>query len=56
MMVPNLIAVVALSGLVRKITKNYVDRRLKGKEIKPMISVFPEIQEEQEKLLAEGHK
>jgi len=51
MMVPNLIAVIALSGLVRKITKNYVDRRLKGKDIKPMISVFPDIQEEQEKLL-----
>ncbi|MBQ3022243.1 MAG: alanine:cation symporter family protein [Clostridia bacterium] len=56
MMVPNLIGVIALSGLVMKITKNYVDRRLKGKDIKPMISVFPEIQEEQEKALAEGHK
>ena len=53
MMVPNLIGVIALSGLVIKITKNYVDRRLKGKDIKPMISVFPEIQEEQEKALAE---
>ncbi len=56
MMVPNLIGVIALSGLVMKITKNYMDRRLKGKDIKPMISVFPEIQEEQEKALAEGHK
>ncbi len=51
MMVPNLIGVLALSGLVMKITKNYVDRRLKGKEIKPMISVYEDIQEEQEKLL-----
>ena len=56
MMVPNLIGVIALSGLVIKITKNYVDRRIKGKDIKPIISVFPEIQEEQEKLLAEGRK
>ncbi len=51
MMVPNLIGVIALSGLVMKITRNYVDRRLKGKDIKPMLSVIPEIQEEQEKNL-----
>ena len=51
MMVPNLIGVIALSGLVMKITKNYVDRRLNNKAIKPMISVFPDIQEEQEKQL-----
>ena len=51
MMVPNLIGVIALSGLVMKITRNYVDRRLKGKDIKPMISVFEDVQEEQEKKL-----
>ncbi len=51
MMVPNLIGVLALSGLVVKITKNYVDRKLKGKDIKPMLSVFEDIQEEQEKKL-----
>ncbi len=48
MMVPNLIGVLMLAGLVRKITKNYVDRHFKGKDIKPMISVFPDIQEEEE--------
>ena len=54
MMVPNLIGVVALSGLVMKITKNYVDRVLKGKkDVKPMLSVFPDVQEEQEKALNE---
>ncbi len=51
MMLPNLIGVLALSGLVMKITRNYVDRRLKGKDIKPMLSVFSDVQEEQEKLL-----
>ena len=51
MMVPNLIGVIALSGLVMKITRNYVDRRLKGKDIKPMLSVFEDVQEEQEKKL-----
>ncbi|MBE7024873.1 MAG: alanine:cation symporter family protein [Ruminococcaceae bacterium] len=49
MMVPNLIGVLALSGLVVKITRNYVDRKLKGKQIKPMLSVHEEVQEEHEK-------
>lgn len=49
MMVPNLIAVLALSGLVVKITKNYIDRKLKGKDVKPMLSVLEDIQEEHEK-------
>lgn len=48
MMVPNLIGVLALSGLVMKITKNYVDRRLKKKDVKPIISAFDDIQKEQE--------
>lgn len=48
MMVPNLIGVIALSGLVIKITRNYVNRRLKGKDLKPMLSAFPDIQKEQE--------
>ncbi len=51
MMVPNLIGVIALSGLVMKITRNYINRRLKGQQIKPMLSAFEEIQEEQEKKL-----
>ncbi len=52
MMVPNLIGVIALSGLVLKITNNYIDRVLKGKkDVKPMLSVFEDVQEEQEKAL-----
>lgn len=47
MMIPNLIGVIVLSGTVRKITQNYIDRRLKGKNIEPMISAIPEIQAEQ---------
>jgi len=54
MAIPNLIGVIALSGLVRKITKNYTDRRMKGKtDVEPMLSAFPDIQAEQEKRLAE---
>ena len=49
MMIPNLIGVLSLSGLVMKITKNYVDRRIRGNtDLKPMLSAFPDIQEEQE--------
>ena len=44
MMIPNLIAVLILSPLVVKITRNYVNRKIKGKEEKPMYSFDPEIQ------------
>ena len=50
MMIPNLIAVVVLSGLVCKITKNYVDRVVKGKDVAPMLSALPEVQAELEKI------
>lgn len=56
MMLPNLVGVITLSGLVVKITKNYVDRKLHGKNIKPMLSVFPEIQAEGEKAEAEAQE
>lgn len=38
MMIPNLIGVVVLIPLVVKITKNYVDRNIKGKDIEPLLS------------------
>ena len=44
MMLPNLIAVVLLSPLVFKITRNYIDRKIKGKDVKPIYSFDPEIQ------------
>ena len=43
MLIPNLIGVVALSGLVMKITKNYIDRKIKNKNVKPMLSVFEDL-------------
>ncbi len=46
MAIPNLIGVLALSPLVAAITKNYVDRKIKGKDIEPMLSAFPDIQAE----------
>ena len=50
MMVPNLIGVLALLPVVIKITKNYVDRRIKHKtDIEPMLSYDPVIQAEHAK-------
>ena len=48
MAIPNLIALIAMSGLVWKITKNYYDRK-KGIDVKPMLSAYPELNEEFEK-------
>ncbi|MBQ3940531.1 MAG: alanine:cation symporter family protein [Oscillospiraceae bacterium] len=45
MAVPNLICLVALSGLVVKITKNYFARR-RGEQVEPMLSAYPEMNEE----------
>lgn len=49
MMVPNLIGVLAMLPVVIKLTKNYVDRRIKHKEIDPMLSFDPNIQAEHAK-------
>ena len=47
MMLPNLIGVVVMIPLVVKITKNYVNRKIKGKEEEPVLSFDPEIQKMQ---------
>ncbi len=46
MMFPNLIGVVVLIPLVVKITKNYVDRKIKGKDVEPILSYDEDIQKE----------
>ncbi len=47
MMVPNLIGVVVLFPLVMKITKNYVDRKVKGKkDVRPVLSYDEQIETE----------
>lgn len=48
MSLPNLIGVIFLSGTVVKITKNYLNRKVKGSNEKPMLSAFEEIQAEAE--------
>ena len=44
MAIPNLIALVMLSGTVLKITKNYFDRK-KGLDIKPMVSAYTDLED-----------
>ncbi|MGN1058799.1 MAG: alanine:cation symporter family protein, partial [Clostridia bacterium] len=51
MMIPNLIGVLALSGTVFAITKNYCNRRLRGLDEKPMLSYREDIQVMQEEAL-----
>ena len=54
MMLPNLIGVLVLSPQVMACTKNYVDRKFKHKDIKPMLSMFEDVEESQETLPEEN--
>ena len=54
MMIPNLIGVLVMVPLVIKITKNYVDRKVKHKDVKPILSYDPDIQAESEEAVANG--
>ena len=51
MALPNLIGVVTLSPIVVKITRNYIDRKIKGIDVKPVLSAIPEVQESEEKFV-----
>ncbi len=46
MMIPNLIGVIVMVPLIIKITKNYVDRKKNGKDVEPILSYDPVIQNE----------
>ena len=54
MMIPNLIGVITLTPLIIKLTRNYIDRRIKGKDIPPLLSFDPNIQREAEKVVKRG--
>ena len=56
MLVPNLIGVIALSPVVVKITRNYIDRKFNGKDIEPILSYFPVIQAEAAEAVARGEE
>ena len=46
MMIPNLIGVLALFPLVLKITQNYIDRKIKKKDVKPILSYDAKIEKQ----------
>ncbi len=48
MAIPNLIGVLSLSGVVMKITNNYIDRTFHNKKLRPMYSAFADVQAQQE--------
>ncbi len=51
MMVPNLIGVLVLTPLVMKIVKNYVDRKIRKKDVTPLLSYDEAINDEASKEL-----
>jgi AGCS family alanine or glycine:cation symporter len=54
MMIPNLIGIVAQIPLIIRLTRNYTDRRIKGKDIEPMLSYDPDIQRDALKAVKKG--
>lgn len=54
MMIPNLIGVIVLSPIVYRITKNYVNRKIKNEAVEPMLSNFDDIQKEAAEAVASG--
>ncbi|MBQ8923262.1 MAG: alanine:cation symporter family protein [Lachnospiraceae bacterium] len=51
MMIPNLIGVITLLPMIIKLTKNYVNRNIKGIDEEPILSYHPEIQEDHKSTL-----
>ena len=54
MMIPNLIGILVQIPLIIKLTRNYIDRRIKGKDIAPMLSFNADIRQEAMNAIAKG--
>ncbi len=54
MMIPNLIGVVALTPVSIKVTLNYVDRRVNGRDVEALVSYNPDIRKEAERAIKKG--
>ena len=54
MMIPNLIGVLVQLPLIIRLTRNYTDRKIKGKDIEPMLSYDPDLQAEALKAVMKG--
>ncbi len=46
MMIPNLIGIIAQAPLIVRLTRNYIERRMKGSDIEPILSFDKDIQKE----------
>ena len=54
MMIPNLIGLIVHIPLIIKITRNYANRRIRGKDITPILSFDPDIQREAQAAVSRG--
>ena len=54
MMIPNLIGLISQIPLIVTLTRNYIDRRLKGKDLPAMLSYNPDIQRDALKAVKKG--
>ena len=54
MMIPNLIGIIVQTPLIIKLTRNYVNRRIKGRDIEPILSYDPDIQRDAAKAVRRG--
>jgi AGCS family alanine or glycine:cation symporter len=54
MMIPNLIGLLAQVPIIIKLTRNYIDRRVRGKDIEPMLSFDPDIQRDAQRDVLKG--
>ncbi|MBQ8739973.1 MAG: sodium:alanine symporter family protein [Clostridia bacterium] len=56
MMITNIIGLLVMLPLVMKITNNYIDRRIKKKEVKPILSYDNKIQADAEEAVLNGEE
>ncbi|MCR4591265.1 MAG: sodium:alanine symporter family protein [Lachnospiraceae bacterium] len=54
MMIPNLIGILVQTPLIIKLTQNYIERRVKGVDIEPMLSYDPHIQRDAANAIKKG--
>lgn len=54
MMIPNLIGLLVQIPLIIKLTRNYIDRRIRGNAIEPLLSYDPDIQEDAARAVMNG--
>lgn len=54
MMIPNLIGLLVLSPLIIKLTRNYTERRIKGKDVEPLLSYDTDIQKDAVRVVQKG--